>query len=146
MSRMNVRNLSDKPPRRQVSTARHSGGRPPKTAFWRPPERRLTRGDVARQLRVNVSTVRRLEARGELHPHIGAGGIRYFSVWELDEFEKRRIAAARAQTVAMKLAAFELFREGVDWRDVAIKLRYDPYRVHRLWRLYKLDEETDRGT
>jgi hypothetical protein len=86
--------------------------------------------------------VRRLEARGELHPHIGVGGIRYFSVWELDEFEKRRIAATRAQTVAMKLAAFELFREGVDWRDVAIKLQYDPYRVYRLWRLYGVDQKS----
>jgi hypothetical protein len=139
---MNARNLSDKPFERQVSTARRSGGRPPKTASWRPAERRFTRGDVARYLGVNVSTVRRLEARGELHPHIGAGGIRYFSVWELDEVEKRRIAAARVQTVAMKLAAFELFRAGVDWRDVAIKLRYDPYRVYRLWRLYCLDQKS----
>ena len=142
MSRMNARNLSDKPAARQVSTARHSGGRPPKTAFWRPSERRLTRGDVARHLGVNVSTVRRLEARGELHPAIGVGGIRCFSVRELDEFTKRRIAAARAQTVAMKLAAFELFREGVDWRDVAIKLQYDPYRVYRLWRLYCVDQKS----
>src|SRR4029079_1253083 len=141
MSRMNARNLSDKPAERQVSTARHRGGRPPKTAVWRPPERRLTRGDVARHLGVNVSTVRRLEARGELHPAIGAGGIRYFSVWALDEFHKRRRDAARAQTVAMKLAAFELFREGVDWRDVAIKLQYDPYRVYRLWRLYRVDQK-----
>ena len=39
----------------------------------------------------------------------------------------------------MKLAAFELFREGVDWRDVAIRLQYDPYRVYRLWRLYVVD-------
>ena len=142
MSRMIRQNLSDKPAERQVSTARHTGGRPPKTRAWRPAERRYTRGDVARHLGVNVSTVRRLEARGELHPAIGAGGIRYFSVWELDEFEKRRIATARAQTIAMKLAAFELFREGVDWRDVAIKLQYDPYRVYRLWRLYCVDQKS----
>jgi len=142
MSRMNVRNLSAKPPGRQVSPARHSGGRPPKTSFWRPAERRFTRGDVARYLGVNVSTVRRLEARGELHPHIGVGGIRYFSVRELDELEKRRSEAARVQTVAMKLAAFEMFRAGVDWRDVAIKLQYDPYRVYRLWRLYGIDQKS----
>jgi hypothetical protein len=86
--------------------------------------------------------VRRLEARGELHPHIGAGGIRYFSVRELDEFTKRRVAAARTHTNAMKLAAFELFRDGVDWRDVAIKLHYDPYRVYRLWRLYGVHEKS----
>lgn len=142
MSRMTAQNLSDKPAARQVSTASHSGGRPPKTPSWRPAERRLTRGDVAQHLGVNVSTVRRLEARGELHPHIGAGGIRYFSIWELDEFQKRRIAAAHGRTVAMKLAAFELFRKGVDWRDVAIRLQYDPYRIYRLWRLYGVDQKS----
>jgi len=36
----------------------------------------------------------------------------------------------------MKLAAFELFREGVDWRDVAIKLQYDPYRNYTKLYIY----------
>jgi len=33
-----------------------------------------------------------------------------------------------------------MFRKGLDWRDVAIKLRYDPYRVHRLWKLFLVEE------
>src|SRR4029078_8915530 len=36
----------------------------------------------------------------------------------------------------MKLAAFEVFREGVDWRDVAIKLQYDPYRNYTKLYIY----------
>ena len=101
---------------------------------------------MAQILGVDVSTVRRLEARGQLHPRIGAGGIRYFDRRELRRLLAHRIRTLRDRTVEIQVAAFELFRRGVDWRDVAIKLRYDPYRVHRLWRLYKLDEETDRGT
>jgi len=33
-----------------------------------------------------------------------------------------------------------MFRKGLDWRDVAIKLRYDPFRVRRLWHLYRSGE------
>ena len=43
----------------------------------------------------------------------------------------------------MRVAAFEFFQEGVDWRDVAIRLHYDPLRVHRLWRLYALEQKTE---
>jgi hypothetical protein len=48
--------------------------------------------------------------------------------------EVRRLKAHRRrllsnQHVEMKLAAFVLFRKGVDWRDVAITRRYDPHRV-----------------
>jgi hypothetical protein len=119
--------------------AKRTGGRPPNT---RPGnvERPITRSYVAFVLRVDVSTVRRLESRGELHPEIGAGGIRYFDLHELLALKSRRIRMARARTADISLAAFELFRHGVDWRDVAIRLRYDPFRIHRLWRLYAVDE------
>jgi hypothetical protein len=127
---------------------KRTGGRPPKTGAGIA-EPRLTRGYVAQVVGVDVSTVRGLEARGELHPEIGDGGIRYFDLRELLALKSRRIRAARDRTVDIRLAAFELFRQGVDWRDVAIKLRYDPYRVHRLWRLYTVDEKartTDADT
>lgn len=125
-----------------METPKHVGGRPSKQEFEVAPERRLTRGDVARMLGVHVSAVRRLEARGDLHPEVGAGGIRYFTLYELRDLQARRLSATRTRSAAMRLAAFELFREGVDWRDVAIQLRYDPYRVHRLWRLYVVDEKS----
>jgi hypothetical protein len=120
----------------------HVGGRPSKQEFEVAPERRLTRGHVARMLGVHVSAVRRLEARGDLHPEVGPGGIRYFTVYELRDLQARRLSVTRGRSAAMRLAAFELFREGVDWRDVAIQLRYDPYRVHRLWQLYVVDENS----
>jgi hypothetical protein len=107
-------------------------------------EEPITRGYVAWCLSVDVSTVRRLEARGQLHPRIGSGGIRYFDMREVRRVRAERLRQVVDRTADMRLAAFALFRRGVDWRDVAIKLRYDPYRVHRLWRLYSMDEALRR--
>jgi predicted RNase H-related nuclease YkuK (DUF458 family) len=98
---------------------------------------------VAQILGVDVSTVRRLEARGQLHPKIGRGGIRYFEMHEVRRLKAHRLRLLSNQHVEMKLAAFVLFRKGVDWRDVAIKLRYDPHRVRRLWHLYNNTERED---
>lgn len=116
-----------------------TGGRPRKPG--ESDDEPITRGYVAQILGVDVSTVRRLEARGQLHPTIGRGGIRYFEMHEVRRLKAHRLRLLDNQHVEMKLAAFVLFRKGIDWRDVAIKLRYDPYRVHRLWRLYQADEE-----
>jgi hypothetical protein len=115
-----------------------TGGRPrrPRDILGKP----ITRGYVASFLGIDVSTVRRLEARGQLHPRIGAGGIRYFEMREVRRVRAHRLQLRVDRTADVRLAAFALFRRGVDWRDVAIKLRYDPYRVHRLWRLYAVDE------
>jgi hypothetical protein len=116
-----------------------TGGRPRKTVD--PDDEPITRGYVAQILGVDVSTVRRLEARGQLHPKIGRGGIRYFEMHEVRRLSAHRLRLLRSQHVEMKLAAFALFRKGVDWRDVAIRLRYDPYRVRRLWQLYAAVEK-----
>ena len=100
----------------------------------------ITRGYVAQILGVDVSTVRRLEARGQLHPKIGRGGIRHFAMHEVRRLKAHRLRLLRSQHVEMKLAAFVLFRKGTDWRDAAIQLRYDPARIYRLWRLYSANE------
>jgi hypothetical protein len=112
-----------------------TGGRPRKTG--ESDDEPVTRGYVAQILGVDVSTVRRLEARGQLHPTIGRGGIRYFEMHEVRRLKAHRLRLLRDQHVEMKLAAFVLFRKGVDWRDVAIQLHYDPGRVLRFWRLYR---------
>jgi len=116
-----------------------TGGRPRKTGEL--DDEPITRGYVAQILGVDVSTVRRLEARGQLHPKIGRGGIRYFEMHEVRRLKAHRLRLLDKQHVEMKLAAFALFRKGEDWRDVAIKLRYDPYRVRRLWHLYNATED-----
>jgi hypothetical protein len=94
---------------------------------------------------VDVSTVRRLEARGQLHPQIGAGGIRYFDMREVKRVRTRRQGRLADQTADVRLAAFARFQRGHDWRDVAIKLHNDPYRIYRLWRLYTSDRARPRG-
>ena len=60
---------------------------------------------------------------------------------EVRRLSAHRLRLVRNQHVEMKLAAFALFRKGTDWRDVAIELRYDPYRVRRLWQLYRAERE-----
>ena len=114
-----------------------TGGRPRKTG--EPDDEPITRGYVAQILGVDVSTVRRMEARGQLHPKIGDGGIRYFEMHEVRRLAAHRLRLLSSQRVEMKLAAFMLFREGADWRDVAIKLHHDPHDVRRLWELYNAE-------
>jgi hypothetical protein len=104
----------------------------------------MTRGTVAKLLGADISTVRRLEARGELHPRLGPGGIRYFNQREVLALRVHRLRSP-SQAVETKVAAFEMFQRGVDWRDVAISLRQDPYRIYRLWRLFTIDEKTRGG-
>lgn len=119
---------SDSPP------PARSGGRPRKIG---PDEEPITRGYVAQILGVDVSTVRRMEARGQLHPKVGPGGIRYFEIYEVRRLAAHRLRVQHSQRVEVRLAAFSLFREGADWRDVAIKLHYDPRRIYQLWHLYQ---------
>jgi hypothetical protein len=113
-----------------------TGGRPRKTD---PDDEPITRGYVAQILGVDVSTVRRMETRGQLHPKVGPGGIRYFEIYEVRRLAAHRLGLLRSQRVEVKLAAFTLFREGADWRDVAIKLHHDPHDVRRLWQLYNAE-------
>lgn len=130
-------------PRAAPPGVRRTGGRPPRLLPTMDPNQWLTRGDVARRLGVHVSSVRRLEARGDLVPVIEEdGGLRYFHLYQVVALKKRRARKAQEQAVEIRLAAFELFRRGVDWRDVAIRLRYDPLRMHRLWRLYSVGESS----
>jgi hypothetical protein len=123
---------SKETPSEQSVPARRTGGRPRKQPKddLEPP---VTRGYVAKVLDVDVSTVRRLETRGQLHPTIGARGIRYFEIRAVLALKERRRRAARSRTVDVRIAAFEMFREGADWRDVAIRLHEDPFAIRQLW-------------
>lgn len=127
-----------------AGSTRRTGGRP-RRPDYRDLEPPVTRGYVAKVLDVDVSTVRRLEDRGNLHPTVGPHGIRYFKMSEVLALKDRRRRMARSRTADSRLAAFELFRRGDDWRDVAIKLHYDPYDVYRLWELYSRDHGGGRN-
>ena len=122
------------------------GGRPRKPKIWDRHQRRLTRGGAARELGVNVSTVRRMEARGELVPEIDEVGIRWFSYYEVRALKQRRLRRMQDKGTEVQIAAFELFRKGIDWRDVAIRLHCKPVRVYRLWRLYSTDDGAQERT
>jgi hypothetical protein len=97
----------------------------------------FTRGAVARELHCHVSTVRRLEANGELTARIGDGGVRYFSYWEVKRLKERRARKKLSHAAEMRLDAFQLFERGVPWQQVALSLHCDPLRVRNLWHVYK---------
>jgi hypothetical protein len=82
-----------------------------------------------------------MEARGELVPEIDEAGIRWFSYYEVRALKERRLRKKQDERAEIRIAAFELFRKRVDWRDVAIRLHYDPIRVLQLWQLYSRDDE-----
>jgi hypothetical protein len=82
-----------------------------------------------------------MEARGELVPEIDEAGIRWFSYYEVRTLRERRLRKKQDERAEIRIAAFELFRKGVDWRDVAIRLHYDPIRVRNLWELYSKDDD-----
>jgi MerR family regulatory protein len=89
---------------------RRTGGRPPRLLPTMDPALWLTRGDAARRLGVHVSTIRRLEARGELVPNIEEeGGLRYFTLWQVMELRNRRARGTRDRAAEIRLAAFEPF-------------------------------------
>jgi MerR HTH family regulatory protein len=123
---------------------KRTGGRPPRIPENIDSTQWLTRGRVARLLGVHVSTVRRLETRRELVPVVVNGsGLRYFTLNQVINLKRRQTRMAHDRAADIRLDAFDLFRRGVDWRDVAIRLRYDPLRVHRLWHLYSAKEKGD---
>lgn len=128
----------------EFPTAERTGGRPSRLdrQDWNPADW-WTRGRVARELDVHISTVRRLEIKGDLRPHLGDGGIRYFIRYDVMDLKKRWAKKKWNRAAVMRLTAFDLFDQGVRWQDVAIRLRYDPLRIHHLWRLYSMDRRSD---
>src|SRR5689334_6337099 len=57
---------------------------------------RLSRTEAARVLGVHISSVRRLERAGVLHPERDAQGVVWFDATEVEECRQRREAAAGA--------------------------------------------------
>jgi hypothetical protein len=122
----------------EVPVAERKGGRPPLLESWMDPLEWFTRGAVARELNCHVSTVRRLETNGDLHPRIGDGGVRYFLYLEVRNLRERRARKRLGHAAEMRIAAFQLFDRGVAWQDVALQLHADPLRIHHLWELFTL--------
>lgn len=96
---------------------------------------RLTRQQVADQLRVSVATVRRMEGR-ELHPAKNDKGV-----WTFDASEVTRIVESRLKTRKIRknnegeVAAriFELFEQGYDLSEIVITARQPPRVVRELY-------------
>ena len=94
----------------------------------------LTRGEAANMLGADVSMVRRLEAKGLLHPTGGRGEERRF-----DEDEVRALALRLASSPSARddgeqsAEVFKLLAEGVSVRDVVTRARIAPAIVRSLY-------------
>lgn len=90
----------------------------------------LTRAGAAALLRVSSSTVRRLEERGVLHPHV-IDGVHFFDPDEIHRARAARATSAPTDGDAAALA-FELLDQGVGLRDVVKRCRVTPERARAL--------------
>ncbi len=116
-------------------TARRGGGTHPESPRF------LTRSQVASRLGVAITTVRRLENKGRLHPRRTKRGF-LFRIEEINRIEPGYASRARSprplQTGEIAARAFELFEHGKGLRDVVIILRQPPEAVRELYRQYAL--------
>ena len=117
----------------------------------KPKPERWTRGRVAGVLGCSISSVRRLEESGELHPEVGERGIRFHDPDEVRDLVARQPmapsscdhAAHHDQGAALPqgpeapgvVAAevFELFEGGITPVEVVINLERDPATVEALY-------------
>lgn len=90
----------------------------------------LTRAGAAALLRVSSSTVRRLEERGVLHPHV-IDGVHFFDPEEIHRARAARTTNAPTDGDAAALA-FELLDQGGGLRDVVKRCRVTPERARSL--------------
>jgi hypothetical protein len=108
-----------------------------------PTDRRtpLTRGQVAKDLRMGVTSVRRREGKS-LHPTTRADGVHVFDPAEVAELVAQRTTASEAKLRRsadgdLAAEAFKQFNRGLDMRAVVIELRQPPaliQELHRQWR------------
>lgn len=93
---------------------------------------RLKREEVAARLKVSVPTVRRLEARGELHAQVGAHGTRLYALAEVEALAARRRAKTRDEGEDAA-RAFALYRAGKGVREAVAELGLTPEEARYLW-------------
>ncbi len=99
----------------------------------------LTRKQVADRLGVAETSVRRLEG-AYLHP-IRHGRFVFFDQAEVEQYAAEGGGRRGHDSGDVAARAFELFREGKDFRDVVIELRQTPEKIRHLLREYALGSD-----
>jgi hypothetical protein len=96
----------------------------------------MTRKQAADRLGLAETSVRRLEGT-YLHP-IRDGRFVFFDEAEVERCAAEGCGRRKQDSGDVAARAFELFREGRDFRDVVIELRQPPERIRQLLREYAL--------
>jgi excisionase family DNA binding protein len=91
----------------------------------------LTRGEVAKQLGVHISTVRRMEKRRELHSVRDRNGIHRFDAKEVANLAAKRGRSAPLAQVSGPLAArvYKAMHEGKTIDHIVIETELAPEQV-----------------
>jgi hypothetical protein len=103
----------------------------------------LTRGQVARQLRVGITTVHRMRLQGQLHPRRDHAGV-----WRYDPAEIARVGVARGvhdtrTEGAIAARVFQMLDQGARLREIVVAVRLVPQEVRRLYADYKTSLYSD---
>ena len=119
---------------------RNQAGEQPGHEHETQPERRPTRGDVAKQLGVSVFKVRSMEGK-ELHPDV-VRGVHFFdpeevasAAWALGP--KRKNARGVHDEGEIAALAFHAFDDGKDLHEIVAQLRIPPEKVRALYREWR---------
>jgi hypothetical protein len=86
-----------------------------------------------------------MDTRGELIAEIDVRSIRWFSYYEVRALKLRRLRQKQDERAEIRIAAFELFRKRVAWRDIATRRHHDAVRVRQLRQLYSKDDDHTAG-
>jgi hypothetical protein len=110
---------------------------------WRQAAAPLTRAQVAKQLGVSISSVRRMEGR-ELHPKRLPDGTHVFAEDEIAALVASRPAPPPPPLSEGELAAklFAMFASGKELRDIVIELKIPPRTVRELFAQWNTELRT----
>lgn len=107
---------------------------------------RMSRGKVAIRLNCSIRTVKRMEARGELHPIVvnrGGGPVHLFMTSEVEAIALERSPKPKGAGEVAALC-FQLFDAGKDKREVVIIARQTPQTVNQLYEEWLMTLEESR--
>jgi len=101
-----------------------------------------TRKQVAKELGISQTTVRRMEASKELHP-VDIDGVHRFDPEEVAARKRKGKPLEASRDGELASQAFQLFQAGKRVIDVVIELRRPPNEIGTLYEEYRRHHEPD---
>jgi hypothetical protein len=103
----------------------------------------MTRDQVARRLGVHITTVRRYERKGRLHPKVNDHGVWLFDPEEVERLATTRNVASPSGAVAARV--FRALYEGYSLQQIVMEYQLPPALVRGLYAEWKAMETPERA-